>query len=109
VYAYCREAAGSEEAAAVAAEAFTEFRRAILPAGALTSGAEAERLLRAVSRRAALAHIQGHDTPPAPARCNAADNEILAYLERTLAPADHEAVAAHTSPRVAPARSSCSG
>jgi len=58
VFAYCQQAAGPDGGAAVAAEAFAEFRRAILPAESLTSGAQAETLLRAASQRAALVHIR---------------------------------------------------
>lgn len=99
VFAYCQQAAGPDGGAAVAAEAFAEFRRAILPPGSLTSGAQAETLLRAASRRTALVHIRGAAAggvgQPLPAVCAAADDEIVRYLEKTLAPADHEVVAAH--------------
>ena len=99
VFAYCQLAAGSDGAATVAAAAFAEFRRAIQPPGTLTRGGEAERLLRAVSRRAALEHIRGvsagHRGSSVRAPCDVADHEIVAYLDRTLAPADHDVVAAH--------------
>jgi len=35
---------------------------------------------------------------PLPAVCAAADDEIVRYLQKTLAPADHEVVATHVAP-----------
>lgn len=96
VFAYCRRAVG-DDAATVAAGAFAEFRRAIQVPGSLTSGRQAEALLRGVALRAALSHLRGANDPfgPPPARCDASDVEIVGYLEKALAPADYEGVAAH--------------
>jgi hypothetical protein len=97
VFAYCRQAAG-DDAAAVTADAFAEFRRAIQPPGSLTSGRQAEALLRGVTLRAALSYLRGGTglfEPPPAAGCVEPDLEIVGYLENALAPAHHEAVAAH--------------
>ena len=65
VFAYCRRIAG-DDAAAVAAEAFAEFRRAIQAPGSLTSGQQAEALLRGVTHRAALSYLRGAADPAEP-------------------------------------------
>lgn len=98
VLAYCRQAAGDDAAAEVAAEAFAEFRRAIQAPGSLTSSHQAETLLRGVTRRAALSHLRGETdlfAPPPPADCDASDVDIVGYLEKALAPAQHKVVAGH--------------
>ena len=101
VFAYCRQAAGDDDgaAAAAAAEAFAEFRRAILAPGTLSSGRQAEALLRGVSRRAVITHVRGRaaepdGSPPSPA-CTMPDLELAGYLEKTLPPAQREVVASH--------------
>jgi hypothetical protein len=97
VFAYCRQAAG-DDAAAVAAEAFAEFRRAIQAPGSLTNGEQAEALLRYATLRAALSYLRGGTgllEPPPAADCDALDVEIVGFLDKSLAPAHHDVVAAH--------------
>jgi len=99
VFAYCQTAAGNDAGAEVAAAAFAGFRRAILRPGSLTSGAQAEVLLRGVTRRDALVHIRNAavvDEGRRAAGCDGRAVEILGYFENTLAPADREALTAHT-------------
>ncbi len=97
ILAYCQDATGRDDAAAVAAEAFAEFRTAILPSGTLRSKGQAETLLRGVTRRAALVHAdeRADGEPPAPGGCDGREAEILAYVENSLSPADREVVVAH--------------
>lgn len=98
VFAYCQKAAGKDAGAEVAAAAFAGFRRAILRPGSLTSGAQAEVLLRGVTRRAALVHIGNAAVVEEGSRAAGCDGravEILGYFENTLAPADREALTAH--------------
>jgi len=102
VFAYCERAAGPEAAVVAAAEAFAQFRRAIMPAGALPGKDHAETLLRSATRRCALVHAEAasagrregnEDTD----ECDGQEAAILVYVEGGLAPAEREVVAGHVA------------
>ena len=102
VFAYCERAAGSQAAVAVAAEAFAQFRRAIMPAGALSGKDQADTLLRSATRRCALVHAEdasagrdGDEGNGGTGECDGQEGAILVYVEDALAPAEREVVAAH--------------
>ena len=99
VLAYCERAAGSEAAVGAAAEAFAQFRRAILPAGALSGKDQADQLLRSAARRCALVHAEDASAEREGAadtdECDGQEAAILVYVEDGLAPAKREIVAAH--------------
>jgi len=99
VLAYCERAAGSEAAVGAAAEAFAQFRRAILPAGALSSKDQADQLLRSAARRCAQVHAEDasadREGTADTDECDGQEAAILVYVEDGLAPAKREIVAAH--------------
>ena len=101
VYAYCQQAAGPEAAVAAAAEAFAQFRRAILPEGALSGKGQAEKLLRSAARRCALVHADEASAGPAgdagAEGCDVQGGALLVYVEGALGPAEREVVATHVA------------
>jgi len=102
VFAYCERAAGSEAAVGAAAEAFGQFRRAIMPAGVLSGKDHAETLLRSATRRCALVHAEaasagrdGDEGNGGTGECDGQEAALLVYVEDTLAAAEREVVAGH--------------
>jgi len=92
VFAYCERAAGSEAAVGAAAEAFAQFRRAIMPAGALSGKDHADTLLRSATRRCALVHAEAasagrREGNEGTDECDGQEAALLVYVEDTLAPA----------------------
>jgi len=99
VLAYCEQVTERAHATEATAEAFAQFRLAILSPGALGGAQHAEALLRSATRRAALARgvasRTGSERSPARKGCEEREIELLAYLDDALAPADREELAAH--------------
>jgi len=102
VFAYCERAAGPEAAVEAAAEAFAQFRRAIMPAGALTGKDHADTLLRSATRRCALVHAEAasagrREGNEGTDECDGQEAALLVYVEDTLAPAERQVVAGHVA------------
>jgi len=102
VFAYCERAAGPEAAVAAAADAFAQFRRAIMPAGALTGKDHADTLLRSATRRCALVHAEAasagrREGNEGTDECDGQEAALLVYVEDAFAPAEREVVATHVA------------
>jgi len=102
VFAYCERAAGPEAAVEAAADAFAQFRRAIMPAGALTGKDHADTLLRSATRRCALVHAEAasagrREGSEGTGECDGQEAALLVYVEDALAPAERQVVASHVA------------
>lgn len=96
VFAYCEEIVGEAHAGAAAADAFGRFRLAAIAPGSLTSARQAEELLRHGTRRAAMS-LAAREGLADSGRCAGRQEELLAYVEDSLAPPARDAVEAHVA------------